>query len=224
MVNYPDGVASDSIRVLIVDDHALHRDGTRRILEQCDDLDVVGDAESGEVALALTNRLHPDVVLMDVRLPAMSGIEATRRIARDHPGVRVLIVTAYDEEEFIRGALESGAAGFMSKAAPGRELIAAVRDAAAGRLVLQPELMQRVLRPRRPARKALALTHREHEVLVLLVEGLHNREIAVRLSIGTRTVERHCDSLYTKLGVGSRTEAVVKALSLEIVEAPDELT
>lgn len=134
-----------------------------------------------------------------------------------------MIVTAYDDEEFIRGALESGAIGFLSKAAPGRELVAAVRDAAAGRLVLQPHLMQLVLRPRRQARGAVPLTEREREVLGLLVEGLHNREIAERLVISIRTVERHCDSLYTKLGVGSRTEAVVKALSLEIVEAPDEL-
>jgi DNA-binding NarL/FixJ family response regulator len=115
-------MASEQVRVLIVDDHALHRDGTRRILEQHDDIEVVGDASSGEVALALVNRLAPDVVLMDVRLPGMNGLEATTRITRDHPDVKVIVVTAYDDDEFIRGALEAGAVGFLSKAAPGRDL------------------------------------------------------------------------------------------------------
>ena len=223
MLIYPACMVYPSIRVLIVDDHALHRDGTRGILEDCDGLTVVGDAESGEVALALTNRLHPDVVLMDVRLPGISGIEATRRITRDHPDVRVLMVTAYDDDEFIRGSLEAGAVGFLSKAAPGRELVAAVQDAAAGRLVLHPNLISRVLRPKISQRQIPSLTDRELEVLAMLVQGLHNKEIADRLNISSRTVERHCDGLYDKLQVGSRTEAVVKALSLGIIGAPDDL-
>lgn len=214
-------MASKPVRVLIVDDHALHRDGTRRILEQHEDLEVVGDADSGEVALALVNRLAPDVVLMDVRLPGMTGLEATERITRDHPDVKVVVVTAYDDDEFIRGALEAGATGFLSKAAPGRDLVAGVRDAASGRAVLQSSVVARLLRPRPTVLGPVALTDREREVLSLLVGGLHNKEVAARLQISTRTVERHCDSLYTKLGVGSRTEAVVKALSQGIVEAPD---
>lgn len=214
-------MASGGIRVLIVDDHALHRDGTRRILEQHSDIDVVSDADSGEVALALVNRLQPDVVLMDVRLPGMTGLEATRRIARDHPLVRVLVVTAYDDDEFVRSALEAGAVGFLSKSAPGRTLVTAIRDAASGRLVLESSLMARVLRPRPDPGRMVMLTEREREVLALLVDGLHNRRVAERLGLSTRTVERHCDSLYHKLGASSRTEAVVKALSLGIVEVPD---
>lgn len=210
------------LRVLIVDDHALHREGTRRILEQDSDIEVVGDAYSAEMALAVINRDEPDVVLMDVRLPGMSGIEATRRIAHDHPRVKVLVVTAYDDDEFVREGLEAGASGFLSKAAPGRELVAGVREAAEGRLVLQSQLLTRVLRPRSPTNDGVRLTDRERQVLTLLVDGLHNRQIAERLDISTRTVERHCDSLYSKLGVGSRTEAVVKALSRGIVEAPDD--
>ena len=103
------------ICVVVVDDHALHRDGTRRILEARPDLQVVGEASSGEIALALVNQLHPDVVLMDIRLPGMNGIEVTRQLTRDHPDVRVLMVSAYDEDEYVRGALEAGAAGYLRK-------------------------------------------------------------------------------------------------------------
>src|SRR5665647_3366383 len=117
----------DVIRVVVVDDHALHRDGTRQILEVHSDLQVVGEAASGEVALALVNQLRPDVVLMDIRLPGMNGIEVTRQLIQDHPDVRVLMVSAYDEDEYVRGALEAGAAGYLSKTAPGKELVQAVR-------------------------------------------------------------------------------------------------
>lgn len=203
-----------AIRVLVVDDHALHRDGTRQILQQQPDLEVVGEAESGEAALALVNQVHPAVVLMDIRLPRMNGIEATRRIRQQHPDIHVLIVTAYDDDEYVRGALEAGAAGYLSKAAPGREVVEAVRAVAAGTIVLQPGLLGRLLAGRTAADR---LTDRELAVLQLLAEGLHNKQIATRLGISTRTVERHCDNIYTKLGVGSRTEAVVRAISTKLV-------
>lgn len=116
-----------TISVLVVDDHALHRDGTRRILEQHSDLEVVGEAESGEAALAFVHELQPMVVLLDIRLPGMNGIETARRIHDRHPEVRVVMVTAYDEEEYVRGALEAGAVGYLSKTAPGRQLVEAVR-------------------------------------------------------------------------------------------------
>ena len=206
------------IRVVVVDDHALHRDGTRQILEAHPDFQVVGDASSGEVALALVNQLRPDVVLMDIRLPGINGIEVTRRLTRDHPEVRVLMVSAYDEDEYVRGALEAGAAGYLSKTAPGKELVQAVRAVAGGTSVLQSGLTARLMGSSRQREPDVAdLTEREVAVLGLLAEGLHNREVAARLGISSRTVDRHCDNIYAKLGVGSRTEAVVRAISSRLL-------
>ena len=214
---------SEVIRVVVVDDHALHRDGTRQILEAHPDLQVVGDAASGEVALALVNQLHPDVVLMDIRLPGMNGIEVARQLTRDHPDVRVLMVSAYDEDEYVRGALEAGAAGYLRKTAPGKELVQAVRAVAAGASVLQSGLAARLLSSTRQREQgADDLTERELSVLGLLAAGLHNREVATRLGISTRTVDRHCDNIYAKLGVGSRTEAVVRAISTNLLTVDDD--
>ncbi len=214
---------SEVIRVVVVDDHALHRDGTRQILEAHPDLQVVGDAASGEVALALVNQLHPDVVLLDIRLPGMNGIEVARQLTRDHPDVRVLMVSAYDEDEYVRGALEAGAAGYLRKTAPGKELVQAVRAVAGGASVLQSGLTARLLiSSRQPEQGGADLSERELAVLKLLAAGLHNREVAARLGISTRTVDRHCDNIYAKLGVGSRTEAVVRAISTKLLTVGDE--
>lgn len=214
---------SEVIRVVVVDDHALHRDGTRQIFEEHPDLQVVGDAASGEVALTLVNQLHPRVVLMDIRLPGMNGIEVTRRLTRDHPDVRVLMVSAYDEDEYVRGALEAGAAGYLRKTAPGRELVEAVRAVASGVTVLQSDLPTRLLSwSHRTDGGPVALTDRELAVLNLLAAGLHNKEVAARLGISPRTVERHCENIYAKLGVSSRTEAVVHAISTKLLTVGDE--
>ena len=214
---------SEVIRVVVVDDHALHRDGTRQILEAHPDLQVVGDAASGEVALTLVNQMHPRVVLMDIRLPGMNGIEVTRRLTRDHPDVRVLMVSAYDEDEYVRGALEAGAAGYLRKTAPGRELVEAVRAVASGATVLQSDLPARLLAWSHPTDGGpIALTDRELAVLNLLAVGLHNNEVAARLGISPRTVERHCENIYAKLGVSSRTEAVVRAISTKLLTVGDE--
>ncbi len=208
------------IRVVVVDDHALHRDGTRQILAQHTDLLVVGEAHSGEVAMSIVNQQRPDVVLMDIGLPGMSGVEAARRIHTHHPDVRVLMVTGYDEDEYVRGALEAGATGYIRKTAPGRELVDAIRAVADGATVLQAGLAARVLSGRRVDTRS-ELTDRELEVLSLLVSGLHNKEVATRLFISPRTVERHCNNLYAKLGVGSRSEAIVRALTLKLVTVGD---
>jgi DNA-binding NarL/FixJ family response regulator len=214
----------DVIRVVVVDDHALHRDGTRQILEVHSDLQVVGEAASGEVALALVNQLRPDVVLMDIRLPGMNGIEVTRQLIQDHPDVRVLMVSAYDEDEYVRGALEAGAVGYLSKTAPGKELVQAVRAVAGGTTVLQSGLTARLLiAARQPEQGVTDLSERELTVLRLLAEGLHNREIGEQMGISTRTVDRHCDNIYAKLGVSSRTEAVVRAISTKLLTVSDEL-
>ena len=214
---------SDVIRVLVVDDHALHRDGIRQILGQQPDIQIAGEAESAELALVLVNQLHPSVVLMDIRLPGMNGIDATRRIRRDHPGTRVLVISAYDDEEYIRGALEAGASGHLSKAAPGRQLIEAVRAVAAGGTVIEPAVLNHLLAGTSTAPlPAAQLTKRELAVLELLAHGLHNKQVATRLGISRRTVERHCDNIYDKLGVGSRTEAVVQAISAKLVSLSDD--
>ena len=214
---------SDVIRVLVVDDHALHRDGIRQILGQQPDIQVAGEAESAELALVLVNQLHPSVVLMDIRLPGMNGIDATRRIRRDHPGTRVLVVSAYDDEEYIRGALEAGASGHLSKAAPGRQLIEAVRAVAAGGTVIESAVLSHLLAGTSSGPlPAARLTERELAVLELLAHGLHNKQVATRLGISRRTVERHCDNIYDKLGVGSRTEAVVQAISAKLVSLSDD--
>jgi len=205
---------TDVIRVVVVDDHPLHRDGTRQILEAYPDL--VGEATSGEVALALVNQLRPDVVLMDIRLPGMNGIEVTRALTRDHPDVRVLMVSAYDEDVYVRGALEAGAAGYLRKTAPGKELVEAVRAVAGGATVLQSGLTARLLiASRQPEQGPVPLTERELAVLRLLAEGLRNRELAARLGISPRSV-------YAKLGVGSRTEAVVLAISTKLLSVGDD--
>lgn len=215
---------SEVISVVVVDDHALHRDGTRQILQAHPDLQVVGEAASGEVALALVNRLHPRVVLMDVRLPGMNGIEAVRQLTHDHPDVRVLVVSAYDDDEYVRGALEAGAAGYLRKTAPGRELVEAVRAVASGATVLQSDLPARLLAwSHHGGGETAVLTDRELAVLNLLAAGLHNHEAAARLGISPRTVERHCENIYTKLGVGSRTEAVVRAIATKLLTVGDEL-
>lgn len=222
-VTYPDWVESDPVKVFVVDDHALHRDGTRRILEQHPCIEVVGDSESAEIALSRLASTRPGVVLMDVRLPGISGIEATRRIRRDHPDIAVLVVTAHDEAEYVRGALEAGAAGFLSKASPGRELIDAVLSVASGRSVLEARFLGTLVAPAGSSTAPGAnLTDREMDVLSLLAVGLHNKQVARRLAISTRTVDRHCDSIYTKLGVTSRTEAVVKALRRGLVTVPGD--
>ena len=210
------------IRVVVVDDHALHRDGTRQILDAHPDLRVVGDASSGEIALAVINQVHPDVVLMDIRLPGINGIEATRQLTRDHPHVRVLMVSAYDEDEYVRGALEAGASGYLSKTAPGKDLVQAVRSVARGTRVLQSGLTAPQLSsPPQPGHGAADLTEHELAVLTLLVTGLQKRDIAAKLSISTRTVHRRCDGIYAKLGVGSRTEAVVRAISTNLLNVSD---
>ena len=212
------------IRVLVVDDHALHRDGTRQILEAHADLQVVGEADSGEVALALVKQLRSDVVLMDIRLPGMNGIEVTRQLLQNHPDVRVLMVSAYDEDEYVRGALEAGAVGYLSKTAPGKELVQAVRSVASGTSVLQSGLTARLLIASRQPEQGVSadLSERELEVLRLLAAGLRNRELGALMGISTRTVDRHCDNIYAKLGVSSRTEAVVRAISTKLLTVGDE--
>ena len=202
------------IRVVIVDDHALVREGTRQLLEQADDVEVVGEAGTGEEGLGLLERLSPDVALVDVNLPHMSGLELARAAAERYPDVRLLVVSAYDDYAYVTEALEVGVAGYLLKTATATELLHAVRAVADGVFVLDRAVSGRLARRWRAGPPgAGALTPREDDVLRLLARGRSNKHIAVELSLGVRTVEGHVSNIFAKLGVASRTEAVLYALS-----------
>lgn len=209
----------ESIRVLIADDHTLVREGTRQILEREPDFVVAGEAGSGEEALRLAAREKPDVVVLDLRLPDLNGIEVAKRLVAALPAARILILSAYDDEEYVVAALKAGAAGYLPKTSPGRRLVDAVRQVHAGQTVLEPEMAVRIARGLREDRRGGgALSERELEVLRMLGQGLRNKEIARDLGISRRTVEGHLNSIFWKLGVESRTEAVLYAVNHHLIE------
>ncbi len=211
---------SNRIRILIADDHAVVREGTRRVLEQEPDLEVVGEAGDGEEAVELATSLRPDVAIVDVSMPKMDGIEATRRIKATCPSINVLILSAYDDDQFIFSLLEAGAAGYLLKTIRSRELVDAVRAVYSGESVLHPSIARKVLnrfvsaagKPAEGKEPVGMLSEREMEVLKLAAKGLSNQDIAEKLCLSIRTVQGHLGHIFNKLQVGSRTEAVVRAL------------
>ena len=211
----------DAITVLIAEDHTLVREGTREILEREPDLTVVAEADRGDTALALLRRDRPDVALVDLRLPGLSGIEAARQTADAALPTRVLILSAFDDEEYVVAALDAGAAGYLLKTIPSVELVDAVRRARGGEVVLQPVLAAR-LAGRLGRRRPRGLSPREQDVLRLLGRGMPNKKIARELGISERTVENHLRHIFEKLGVSSRTEAVVHALSRHLI--PEDIS
>jgi DNA-binding NarL/FixJ family response regulator len=207
------------IRVLVVDDHPVVRAGLRGMLAADPTIEVVGDAADGPGAVVEADRLLPDVVLMDLRLPGIDGAEATARILAAHPSIRVLVVTTYETDRDILRAVEAGAAGYLLKDTPMAELALAVRRAAAGETVLAPPVAAALLtRARSPA--PADLTAREVEVLSEVARGLTNEEIGRRLYIGAATVKTHLLHVFAKLGVDDRTAAVTVAMALGVLEAP----
>lgn len=207
------------IKILIADDHAVVREGTRRVLEQEPDLDVIGEAGDGEEAVELTTSLKPDVAIIDISMPKMDGIEATRRIKATCPSVNVLILTAYDDDQFIFSLLEAGAAGYLLKTVRSRELVDAVRAVYSGESVLHPSVARKVLNRFVSAsgkaegkEPSSILSEREMEVLKLAAKGLSNQDIADKLCLSIRTVQGHLGHIFNKLQVSSRTEAVVRAM------------
>jgi len=209
----------DKIKILIADDHAVVREGTRHILEQEPDLEVVAEAGDGEEAVRLATGCKPDVAIIDVAMPKVNGIEATKQIKALYPSVAVLILSAYDDDQFVFSLLEAGAAGYLLKSIRGRELVDAVRAVYAGESVLHPAVARKVLSrfvpaPGKPARRELTevLSKREIDVLKLAARGLSNGDIANELCLSLRTVQAHLGHIFNKLQVSSRTEAVVRAL------------
>ena len=210
-------------KVMLVEDHVLVREGTRELLDREDDLQVVAEAGDGEEAVRLAAEHAPDVILMDIALPKLNGVEATRQIKALNPAVAILVLTAYDDDQYIFAFLEAGAAGYLLKDVSTADLIRAIRAVQAGEPVLHPVVARKVIDyfARHPHTAGTdgqvrgdfdRLTAREVEVLRLAAKGMTNREIANELMISARTVQAHLSSVFSKLGVGSRTEAVLYVL------------
>jgi DNA-binding NarL/FixJ family response regulator len=213
------------IRVQVVDDQALVRAGFRMILDAEPDLAVVGEARDGLEAIEVAERAQPDVILMDVRMPRLDGVEATARIASGPGAPRVLILTTFDLDEYVFAALRAGASGFLLKDTPAEDLVAAVRLVATGEALLAPSVTRRVIEEfagqspaRRPTIDLSMLTEREHEVLVLMARGLSNCEIAARLYVGETTVKTHVGRVLMKLHLRDRVQAVVLAYESGLVQ------
>lgn len=209
------------IRVVVVDDHPIVRAGVVGLLETEPDLAVVAEAASGEDGVAAAARERPDVVLMDLRMSGIGGVEATRQIVQASPAPRVLVFTTYEDDDQILAAIEAGASGYLLKAAPAEELAAGVRSVVSGQTVLAPSiaaaLVARATGQGTDAGTFPALTPREREILTLVGEGLSNPGIAARLFIGESTVKTHLLHVFEKLGVSDRTRAVTRAMELGLL-------
>ena len=210
--------SSQPIRVMLVDDHTMVRRGLVTFLKAFDDLQLAGEAESGEAAIRLCAEVLPDVILMDMILPKMDGAAATSAIHKQFPKVQIIALSSFKEMDLIKNALKAGAIGYLLKDISADELAQAIRAAHAGHATLSPEAAQVLVQTvNQPAAPGLDLTEREREVLTLLIEGLSNNQIAGRLSVSPSTIKSHVSNILAKLGVSSRTEAVTLALRLHIM-------
>lgn len=214
------------IRIVLADDHWLMRDEMRRILERQPDLKVVGEAEDGQQALELVERLQPDIVILDIRMPKLNGIEVVRYMKEHAPNIKALMLTAYDDDDYVLALMEAGAQGYLLKTAKADELVDAVRRVISGEIVLHPAIAVKVARFWARNKELTGpieqLSSREREVIQLAAKGLRNRAIAEKLNISNRTVEGHLNSIFSKLGVSSRVEAVLYALSQHLVSLEGE--
>ena len=199
------------IRLAVVDDHVIVRNGLEQLLATTDDIELVGMASNGLEALSLVADLEPDVVLMDLSMPEMDGVEATRRIVADHPGVRVLVLTSFSDQSRIMDALRAGAEGYLLKHSEPDEIAAAVRAVHEGGSPLDPKAARVLLDSRRTSAETDTLTDREREVLLLVRGGLANKQIARKLGISERTVKAHLTNVFQRLGVTDRTQAALWA-------------
>jgi two-component system, NarL family, response regulator LiaR len=210
--------SSKPIRVMLVDDHTMVRRGLATFLKAFDDLELAGEAENGQAAIQLCAKLLPDVVLMDMVMPNMNGVTATRTIRQQFPSVQVIALTSFKEEQLVKSALEAGAIGYLLKDVSADELVRAIRSAHAGRATLSPEAAQALVHAAsQPPAPGYDLTEREREVLALMIEGLNNTQIAGKLTVSSSTIKSHVSNILSKLGVASRTEAVTLALRNRII-------
>jgi len=209
----------NTIKIILADDHVVVRQGTRQLLEREHDIEVVGEAGDGEEAVRLASQLKPDMIIMDIAMPKLSGIEATRQIKELLPSAMVLVLTGYDDDEYIFSLLEIGAAGYLLKDVSGDELINAIRSVYAGEPVLHPVVTRKLMARFKLQAAGLTEPHtlnllskREMEVLKIAAKGISNKSIGEALFISVRTVQAHMRSIFNKLGVGSRSEAMVYGL------------
>jgi len=208
------------IRVLIADDHAILREGLRALLSTTDDIEVVGEAADGREAIERVRALRPDVVLMDAAMPGLGGLEATLELRRSDPDLKIVVLTQYEDREYIRRFLQAGVSGYLLKKSAGKELASAIRAASRGGLVLDPEVAKEALREPAPGSGPGAggpsrydsLTDREKQVLKLVAEGRSNKEVAELLDISVKTAMSHREHIMEKLGLHSRTELIKFAL------------
>jgi two-component system, NarL family, response regulator LiaR len=209
----------DRIRIVIADDHAVVREGTRTLLEREEDMEVVGEAADGEEAIKVIERNKPDVAILDISMPKLSGIEVTKQVKSRLPSTAILILTAYENDEYVFALLEAGAAGYLLKDVPGAEIVEAVRSVYSGESVLHPSIARKVIQraivssaKSHEETTEIELSEREIEVLKLAAKGLRNKDIADNLCISIRTVQGHINSIFHKLSVGSRTEAIFQSV------------
>jgi DNA-binding NarL/FixJ family response regulator len=215
-------------RILIADDHAMLREGMRNLLSEEKDFEVVGEAANGEEAVGLARELKPDIIIMDIVMPKLNGVEATRQIRQLSPATAVLILTAYSDIRYIVELLEAGACGYLLKDAPGKEVVKAIRAVRSGESVLDPEvtrkLVERLAGMSRGTEKRESggqLTARELEILKWAARGLSNKELSEKLFISLRTVKAHMTNIFNKLGCSSRTDAIIKGLKLGYIDLND---
>lgn len=213
---------SDKLTILIADDHPLVREALHQSLEGEEDMKVVAEASDGEEAVKLVSELKPNVVVMDIVMPRLNGIEATRKIKEIAPDTAILILTAYDDDEYVLGLLDAGAAGYLLKSARGRDLVGAIRAIRSGESVLHPKIIAKLLKRATTApvgehKASDLLSERESEILKLVTSGMSNKEIAEKLFLSQRTVKSHLTNIFNKLNVASRSEAIVKGLQWGLV-------
>jgi len=206
----------DSIRVLVADDHPMFRDGLRALVASVSDVEMVGEAATGEEAIALADELQPDVILMDIQMPGVNGIEATRSILQASPHIGVIVLTMFEDNDSVFAAMRAGARGYLLKGADQDEILRAIRAVASGEALFSPAIAQRLIgffsaEVTPVVRPFPELTTREREVLDLVAQGLNNTEIADRLTVSAKTVRNHISNIFSKLQVADRAQAIVRA-------------